>query len=104
MKNKNNKNYPLWLKIAKKLPLKWKHFIRQQALTIESWSTKLVIDNEELIQLIENCETPNYKEFDKQLNNAQAKWIINDPELTGLGVTRRFNEFKHTHKKEFKFD
>ena len=98
----NNKNYPLWLKIAKKLPLKWKQFIRQQALMIECWSTKLVIDDDELIQLIENCETPNYQEFDKRLKNAQTKWKIHDNELAGLGVTRRFNEFKRTHENKFK--
>jgi hypothetical protein len=95
----NKKEYPLWLKIALRLPLRWKQRIRASLEMAEFWSEMLVLeDTTSLMMLVENTKTPDFEEFDKQLNQARKAWGKYDAMLEGLAVRKRLMEFKHTYK------
>jgi hypothetical protein len=97
----NKKDYPLWLKIALKLPLRWKHWIREQARMTECWSELLVLeDSTSLLMLIENTDTPNFAEFERRLSEVKKAWGKHDSMLEGLSVRQRFLEFKTKHRAE----
>ena len=97
----NKNNYPLWLKVAMRLSLKWKHWIRSKALMLEFWSTKLVVNNDtELLMLIENREKPDFEEFDKILNDIRKTWKIHDSYIEDLAVRKELLEFKQKHRKD----
>ena len=95
----NKKDYPLWLKIALKLPLRWKHWIRGQAEMAEFWSGLLVLeDSTSLLMLIENTDTPNFVEFDRRLSEVKKAWGKHDSMLEGLSVRQRLLKFRMEHQ------
>jgi hypothetical protein len=86
---------PLWLRIAMRLPLRWKHRIRSGIQRLEYWSIKLVIpDSWELCMLIENTTSPDLKAYWAKLDDLRAAWGIHDSELESYAVRGRFMEFK----------
>ena len=96
----NKQEYPFWLKLAMRLPLRWKHWIRLQAEMTEYWSNKLVLeDSESLLELIENRKEPDFEEFDRQLNLARSAWGKHDSWLEGMAVRRRLLEFRREYHK-----
>jgi len=97
----NRNDYPLWLKIAVKFPLKWKHWLRAKLEMAEYWSERLVLeDSWELCKLIENTDTPDFETFDRKLGEVKKTWGKYDSYIAGLEVHRRLLEFKQEHKKK----
>ena len=84
---KTNNDYPLWLKIAIKLPIKFKRLLRKFILNIEYWSNKLVIEKD-FIHLIEGTDTPDFNEFEKQLNKVKILYNEDDDPYIKLYETR----------------
>ena len=94
---------PLWLRIAMRLPLRWKHRIRGVLQVMEYWSTTLVIpESTALCLLIENTASPDFKAYWAKLDDLRAAWGIHDSELESYAVRGRFMEFKFEHKQEGK--
>jgi hypothetical protein len=86
---------PLWLRIAMRLPLRWKHRIRSGIQMAEYWSIKLVIpESRKLCELIENTTSPEFKAYWAELDRLRAAWGIHDSELESYAVRGRFMEFK----------
>ena len=84
------KDYPLWLTLALKLPLKWKHWIREQLIIAESWSHVLVIEDEqELCELIENTSKPDFVKFNSRLDEIRKVWGKNDSHIEAYATRGR---------------
>jgi hypothetical protein len=94
----NRKDYPLWLKIALRCPLRWKHWLRTALLRAESWSTQLVAEDAGWCELIENTENPDFYAFARKLEEAKKAWGKDDPYLNRYALLYRVVQFKHTHK------
>ena len=88
------------IKIIKKMPLKFQHWIRSTAHAWEFQTTKLVIDEPSIIHLIQNTDSPNFEEFDIRLDNMKKKWKTYDCELQQLDVIRSLREFQFKNKLE----
>ena len=92
--SKDKNDYPLWLKIALRCPLRWKHWLRGKLHMAEYWSTKLVIDDDHLLCLIENTSSPDFDAYDKRLNEWRQAWGKHDSHIESYAVTGRFLRFK----------
>jgi hypothetical protein len=91
----NKKDYPLWLKIALRFPLRWKHWLRGKLEMAEFWSTKLVVDDDmQLCKLIENTDTPDFEAFDRKLNEVRKAWGKHDSYIESIAVRGRLMQFK----------
>ena len=89
------KNHPLWLKIAMKLPLSWKHCIREKIQMAEFWSNTLVIeDSAALLLLIEGTDNPDFAEFDRRLDIIKKAWGKQDAWLEDLSARKSLLEFR----------
>ena len=97
----NKQEHPLWLKLALKLPLRLKHWIRAKAQMAEYWSTSLVLeDSTSLLMLIENTPTPDFVEFERRLREVKHAWGKHDSFLESLSVRQRFLKFKTEYRKK----
>jgi hypothetical protein len=95
----NKKEYPLWLKIAMRFPLRWKHWLRGTLQMAEFWSTLLVVSEDvKLCELIENTDTPDFEEFDRRLNEVRKAWGKHDSHIESYAVRGRLMRFKWKHK------
>ena len=91
----SKKGYPLWLRVALRLPLSWKHRIRAKLEMAEYWSTKLVIeDGVVLCGLIENTDTPDFEAFNQRLEEVRKAWGKYDAHIEAQAVRGRLQEFK----------
>ena len=92
---------PLLLKLALHLPLRCQHWLREKLEAYENWSQYLVCeDRDELLRMIENCEHPDFQEFDRRLNEARKRWGKHDSSMVTMAVGRRFLAFKLKHQQK----
>lgn len=94
---------PILLRACQFLPLRVKHWLRVKAQMAEFWSVRLVLSEQEqteLVTMTENCETPDFAEFDRRLQKIRDRWGIHDAHLEGMAVARRLMEFKRTHMRK----
>ena len=93
------KNYPLWLRVALRLPLSWKRWIRSKLLMAEFWSTKLVIEDDTVLSgLIENTEKPDFVTFEQRLDVIREAWGVHDAYIESHAVRCRLQKFKWEHR------
>ena len=91
----SRRGYPLWLRVALRLPLSWKHWIRARLEMAEFWSTKLVIEDDHALSgLIENTEKPDFVTFNQRLDAIREAWGKHDAYIETQAVRCRLQEFK----------
>ena len=84
----------LLIRLLRRAPIAWQRKLRHMAQAAEYYTHLLVIVDEDMLPLIENCATPDYVAFDARLAKMRARWGEYDTALEQLAIARRFSAFK----------